>query len=87
MLFYLNIACTKSKCYGRADPSSLPVKEREIDGREPMTLADINRLINSKYEANLRRNMSLTKGFHRIIRRKTKTHDMLSVNILGNNKI
>ncbi len=57
-MFYLNIACTKSKCYGRADPSSLPVKEREIDGREPMTLADINRLINSKYEANLRRNIS-----------------------------
>lgn len=39
------------------------MKEREIDGREPMTLADINRLINSKYEANLQRNMSLTKGF------------------------
>lgn len=58
----------KSKCYGRADPSS--PREREIDGREPMTLADINRLINSKYEANLRRNMSPTKGFHHRIQGK-----------------
>lgn len=44
-----------------ASRSILSPRERKRDWWQgTVTLADINRLINSKYEANLRRNMSLT---------------------------